>query len=380
VAASPTLDLTRELIARASVTPADAGCQRLIGKRLQALGFELTELRFGEVDNLWACRGHSGPLFVFAGHTDVVPAGPESQWHSAPFVPTVAGDYLYGRGSADMKGSLAAMVVACEQFLAANPEPEGRIGFLLTSDEEGPATEGTVKVMEYLSGLGIDIDWCLVGEPSSSERLGDVIRNGRRGSLGARLTVRGIQGHVAYPQLVSNPIHNAIPALAELAGTEWDRGNTHFPATSFQVTNIHAGTGATNVVPGELELLFNFRFSTESTAERLQRRCTDILDRHGLDYRIEWTLHGEPFLTQPGTLTKAATAAVRAVCGVEPELSTGGGTSDGRFIAPYGAEVIELGPVNATIHKVDECVNIADLDLLARVYCRILQDLLEPAR
>ncbi len=373
---SETLQLAKALIARRSVTPEDAGCQALMIERLQAIGFHVERLRFGEVDNFWARRGDAEPLYAFAGHTDVVPSGEESNWKYPPFEPTIAGGLLYGRGAADMKGSLAAMVTACERFIAEHPDHTGSIGFLITSDEEGPAVNGTVKVVEHLEARGEKITGCLVGEPSSTAHIGDVIKNGRRGSLGGKLTVRGVQGHVAYPHLASNPIHLAAPALAELAAAQWDTGNEFFPATTFQISNINAGTGATNVIPGELSVWFNFRFSTEVTPEELQRQVEAILDRHGLDYELKWELSGLPFLTPSGELVDAAVKAVRAVTGRTPELSTAGGTSDGRFIAPTGAQVLELGPLNATIHKVDECVSVADLDLLSQMYEHILQELL----
>ncbi len=373
---SETLDLARQLIARRSVTPEDAGCQEIMIQRLEAIGFHVERLRFGEVDNFWARRGEQGPLYAFAGHTDVVPTGPETNWKYPPFEPTVVDGMLYGRGAADMKGSLAAMVTACERFVAAHPDHKGSIGFLITSDEEGPAVDGTVKVVQHLEARGEKMTGCLVGEPTSTARVGDVIKNGRRGSLGGILRVRGVQGHVAYPQLAQNPIHLAAPALAELVAASWDQGNAFFPATTFQITNIHAGTGATNVIPGELEVWFNFRFSTEVTAEQLERRVEAILDRHGLDYGLDWTLSGQPFLTPRGELVDAACAAVEAVTGQTPALSTTGGTSDGRFIAPTGAQVLELGPLNATIHKVDECVSAEDLDLLSQMYEGILQRLL----
>ena len=371
-----TLALTCELIRRQSVTPEDAGCQALMMERLQQLGFTCTRLRFGEVENFWAVRGESGPLLVFAGHTDVVPTGPESGWDSPPFEPTLRDGMLYGRGAADMKGSLAAMLVACEDFVARNPEHSGRIGFLITADEEGPAHNGTVKVIEHLQQQGEHIDWCLVGEPSSSARLGDVVKNGRRGSLGAVLTVRGVQGHIAYPQLADNPIHRALPALHALTCQVWDQGNAYFPATSLQISNIASGTGATNVIPGELQVVFNFRFSTEVTAHDLQRRTENLLRAHKLDYSIDWHLSGEPFLTPAGNLVQAVVDSIRDVTGLETELSTAGGTSDGRFIAPTGAQVVELGPVNATIHKRNECVIAADLPQLARLYLGVLERLL----
>ncbi len=373
---SATLDLAKKLIACPSVTPDDAGCHDLMIQRLQAIGFTVEPLPFGEVNNFWARRGDTAPLFVFAGHSDVVPPGPASAWATPPFEPTIRNGLLYGRGAADMKGSLAAMVVACEAFIAHHPDHRGSIGFLITSDEEGPSINGTVKVVEHLSAHNIRIDACLVGEPTSTARVGDVIKNGRRGSLGGRLIVKGVQGHVAYPHLAVNPIHRAAPALAELAGIEWDRGNEFFPATSFQISNIKGGTGATNVIPGEVEVIFNFRYSTETTHEQLKQRMTAILDKHNLDYDLEWSLSGKPFLTAKGTLVDAVSRAILGVTGLTTELSTSGGTSDGRFIAPTGAQVVELGPVNATIHKVNECVAVADLDLLTDIYRRILENLL----
>jgi len=345
-------------------------------ERLTALGFRCESLRFGEVDNFWAERGETGPILVFAGHTDVVPPGPLEQWHNPPFEPTVVDGVLYGRGAADMKGSLAAMLVACEEFVAEHPGHPGRIGFLITSDEEGEAVNGTVKVIEHLGKQDRAIDWCLVGEPSSSEQLGDVIKNGRRGSLGAVLTVRGVQGHIAYPQLADNPIHRALPALAALTAEVWDQGNAFFPATSLQISNINAGTGATNVIPGNLQVQFNFRFSTEVTEAELRRRTEDILDRHELDYELKWNLSGLPFLTPGGALVEATVASIAEITGLAPELSTAGGTSDGRFIAPTGAQVIELGPVNATIHKLNERVLAADLPRLAAIYRGLLERLL----
>lgn len=373
---SPTLQLACELIERPSVTPEDAGCQQQMMARLAAIGFDCQSLRFGEVDNFWAVRGSSGPLLCFAGHTDVVPTGPEPQWQTPPFKATISEGMLRGRGAADMKGSLAAMVTACERFVAAHPNHSGRIAFLITSDEEGPAADGTVKVVQWLEDQGSKIDWCVVGEPSSTEQVGDVIKNGRRGSLGAVLTARGIQGHVAYPHLARNPIHEVAPALAELASEQWDEGNDFFPATSFQISNINGGTGATNVIPGEVEVVFNFRFSTEVTAEQLQTRCEAILQRHKLDYNIAWHLSGQPFLTSEGPLVEAAQKAISDTTGRATQLSTAGGTSDGRFIAPTGAQVVELGPVNATIHKVDECVKADDLDTLSSMYEGILRELL----
>jgi succinyl-diaminopimelate desuccinylase len=371
-----TLELACELMRRPSVTPDDAGCQSLIADYLTPLGFHCEHLRFGEVDNLWAERGQDGPILVFAGHTDVVPTGPESDWKTAPFEPTVIDGTLFGRGAADMKGSLAAMLVACERFTTEHPSHPGRIGFLITSDEEGPAVDGTVKVIEWLQGQDKPIDWCLVGEPSSEEQLGDVIKNGRRGSLGAVLKIRGVQGHIAYPQLADNPIHRALPALAELIDQTWDTGNEFFPPTSFQLSNINSGTGATNVIPGEMVIQCNFRFSTAVTADQLRQRTEAILDTHGLDYSMQWNLSGEPFLTSAGALLDAAVGSIEDCLGRKTRLSTAGGTSDGRFIAPSGAQVLELGPVNATIHKVDEAVRCDDLETLSLVYQRIIERLL----
>ncbi len=373
---SETLKLAKDLIARRSVTPEDAGCQELMIARLEAIGFSVEHLRFGEVENFWARRGTDEPLYAFAGHTDVVPTGPESNWKYPPFEPAIDNGMLYGRGAADMKGSLAAMITACERFIKVHPDHGGSIGFLITSDEEGPAINGTVKVVEHLEARGEKMTGCLVGEPSSTARVGDVIKNGRRGSLGGKLKVRGVQGHVAYPHLAKNPIHLTAPALAELAGAQWDAGNDFFPATTFQISNINGGTGATNVIPGELEVWFNFRFSTEVTPEELQQQVEAILDRHGLDYDLKWELSGMPFLTASGELVNAAVKAVQTITGKTPQLSTAGGTSDGRFIAPTGAQVLELGPLNATIHKVDECVSVADLDLLSQMYEHILRELL----
>ncbi|HEY7886485.1 MAG TPA: succinyl-diaminopimelate desuccinylase [Cellvibrionaceae bacterium] len=373
---SDTLKLASDLISKRSVTPIDAGCQALMMARLAQLGFNTQTLRFGEVDNFWAVRGDSGPLLVFAGHTDVVPTGPESQWQNPPFAPRIIDGMLHGRGAADMKGSLAAMIVACERFVSEHPDHKGRIGFLITSDEEGPAVNGTVKVVEWLTQQGEHIDWCIVGEPSSTREVGDVIKNGRRGSLGAELTIKGVQGHVAYPHLAKNPIHLLAPALTELANTEWDQGNEFFPATSFQVSNISGGTGATNVIPGEVKVICNFRFSTEQTDAGLRERTRAILDSHQLDYDIQWKLSGQPFLTERGALVEAAIEAIRTVTGRQAELSTSGGTSDGRFIAPTGAQVVELGPINATIHKVDECISADDLDTLTAIYLATLKRLL----
>ena len=378
----PTLRLLEGLISRRSLTPDDAGCQALIAERLAALGFDCCHLPFGPADglvsNLWAVRsgGREGPTLVLAGHTDVVPTGPLEQWSSDPFVPTHADGQLYGRGAADMKCSLAAMVVAVEEFVAAHPDHAGRIAFLLTSDEEGPSVDGTVKVCDWLAARGERLDACIVGEPTSVERLGDMVKNGRRGSLSGRLTVQGIQGHIAYPDLARNPIHQALPALAELAALRWDEGNDHFPPTSWQVSNAHAGTGATNVIPGSFVLDFNFRFSTESTPEGLQARLEEVLRRHGLEFNIRWTLGGQPFLTRPGRLLGALSGAIREVTGLETELSTTGGTSDGRFIARICPEVVEFGPINASIHKIDEHTAVADLGPLKKIYRRTLEGLL----
>ena len=373
---SATLDLAINLIARPSVTPEDAGCQDLMMERLAKLGFRNEPMRFAEVDNFWARRGTSGPVFCFAGHTDVVPAGPLDKWDSGPFEPEVRDGKLYGRGAADMKGSLAAMLTATERFVASHPNHKGSIAYLITSDEEGPAKNGTVKVVDTLEARNEKIDWCLVGEPSSTLHVGDVVKNGRRGSLGCQLSVRGVQGHVAYPHLARNPVHQLAPALAELAETQWDQGNEFFPKTTFQVSNIHAGTGATNVIPGVCQVTFNFRFSTETTQEALRERVETLLDRHGLEYDIEWDLSGLPFLTPRGELVAAAQIAIKNVAGIDTELSTAGGTSDGRFIAPTGAQVLELGPLNATIHQVNECVSVGDLDQLSSMYEAILHNLL----
>ena len=375
---SAVFDLTCELISRRSVTPDDGGCQALLGDRLAAAGFKVEHLRFGEVDNLWATHGSGGPLLVFLGHTDVVPTGPVESWRSDPFVPVVRDGRLYGRGAADMKGSVAAMTVALEAFVAKHPHHHGRVGLLLTSDEEGPSNlDGVRRVAEHFRKTGERIDWCVVGEPSSKEQLGDLIRVGRRGSLSGTLVVRGIQGHVAYPEKANNPIHAFAPALVELAAERWDEGNQDFPPTSFQVSNLNAGTGANNVIPGALTALINFRYSTASSAQDLRTRTEAVLDRHGLDWQIEWSLSGEPFLTPPGGAVREAVVAVcRELCGIKPEESTGGGTSDGRFIAPLGAEVVELGPVNATIHKVDECVAVADLEKLPSLYKAVCERLL----
>ena len=373
---SATLDLAIELISRPSVTPADEGCQALMMDRLGKLGFNNESMRFEDVDNFWSRRGSAGPVFCFAGHTDVVPSGPADEWNSEPFTPEIRDGLLYGRGAADMKGSLAAMLTATERFVTRHPAHRGSIAFLITSDEEGPAKNGTVRVVQALEARQEKIDWCLVGEPSSTRHVGDVVKNGRRGSLGCVLTVRGIQGHVAYPHLARNPVHQLAPVLAELAATEWDQGNEFFPGTTFQVSNIHAGTGATNVIPGICELTFNFRFSTETTHESLRQRVEGLLEKRGLDYTLDWNLSGLPFLTPRGELVAAAQQAIRKVAGFETELSTAGGTSDGRFIAPTGTQVLELGPLNATIHQVNECVSVADLDRLSSMYEQILENLL----
>lgn len=373
---SATLQLAIDLIAQPSVTPDDCDCQNLMIERLEAIGFKAEKLRFGEVDNFWARRGSEGPVLAFAGHTDVVPTGPIERWEHHPFEPRIEDGMLCGRGAADMKGSLAAMVTACERFVAAHPDHRGSIAFLITSDEEGPAVNGTIKVVEHLEARNEKITWCIVGEPSSTNAVGDVVKNGRRGSLGAKLKVKGIQGHVAYPHLARNPIHQVAPVLAALAGEHWDNGNEFFPPTSFQISNINSGTGATNVIPGEVDVMFNFRFSTENTAESLKEKTHRILDSFGLEYDIDWTLFGQPFLTGRGDLVNATVAAIRDVVGVETELSTSGGTSDGRFIAPTGAQVVELGPVNATIHKLNERIKADDLDVLSSIYESILKNLL----
>lgn len=373
---SRTISLAMDLIRRASVTPDDKGCQELMIRHLEPLGFKVERLRFGEVDNIWLRKGTEAPVLAFAGHTDVVPTGPETHWNNPPFEPSVIDDMLHGRGAADMKGSLAAMVTACEDFLAEHPDHRGSIAFLITSDEEGPAKNGTVKVIEHLEARNEKIDWCLVGEPSSTEQVGDVVKNGRRGSMHGLLTIRGIQGHVAYPHLAKNPVHEVALAIADLTGEQWDRGNEFFPPTSFQIWQIHAGTGATNVIPGECQVNFNFRFSPEVTDQHLQQRVMEILDSHKLDYDIEWQVSGQPFLTRPDQLVDACQKVIKAETGIDTRLSTSGGTSDGRFIAPTGARVVELGPVNATIHKVNECVRAEDLDTLHRIYLGILARLL----
>jgi len=371
-----TLQLARELIARRSVTPEDGGCQEFLAARLARVGFALEPVRRGEVTNLWARRGDARPLLCFVGHTDVVPTGPIEKWASDPFVPTERSGKLFGRGAADMKTSIAAFVVAVEQFVAKHPSHKGSIALLITSDEEGPAVDGTSKVVELLKSRGEGIDYCLVGEPTCVSRLGDTIKNGRRGSLSGTLRVRGVQGHVAYPHLAKNPVHLAAPALTELAATEWDRGNEHFPSTTWQISNIHGGTGAANVIPGEVEILFNFRFSTASSPEGLKRRVRSILDGHGLDYELEWSLSGSPYLTPRGTLVETLSAAIRDVTGATPEVSTTGGTSDGRFVAELCPEVVEFGPVNASIHKLDEHVDVSAIESLREIYQGLLKRLL----
>jgi len=373
---SATFDLACDLISRPSVTPDDMGCQEVMIQRLEAIGFTIERLRFDDVDNFWARRGTTAPVFAFAGHTDVVPTGPKDQWHSDPFKPEVRDGLLYGRGAADMKGSLAAMVTACERFVPEHSDHQGSIAFLITSDEEGPSINGTVKVVEHLEARGEKIDWCLVGEPTSTDQVGDIIKNGRRGSLGCQLTVHGVQGHIAYPHMAQNPIHLFAPALTELSNIEWDQGNDYFPATSFQVSNINGGTGATNVIPGDLHVIFNFRFSTEVTEQQLRDGVEAILDKHQLNYTINWTLSGNPFLTPPGALVNATVDAIKDATGIDAVLSTSGGTSDGRFIAPTGSQVIELGPRNDTIHKINECVNAKDLDKLSAIYESVLVKLL----
>jgi succinyl-diaminopimelate desuccinylase len=373
---NPTLALARELIARPSVTPKDAGCIDLIAARLRPLGFAIERIDCNEVTNLWARRGTAAPVVCLAGHTDVVPPGPLAQWTSDPFIPTERDGRLYGRGAADMKSSLAAFVTAVESFVAAHPRHQGSIALLLTSDEEGPSVDGTVRVVERLRARGERIEYCVVGEPTSVAALGDMIKNGRRGSLTGRLVVRGVQGHVAYPHLARNPVHLVAPALAELAAIRWDAGNAHFPETTWQVSNIRAGTGAANVIPGEVEVLFNFRFSTESTPEGLQQRLRSVLDRHELEYDVDWTLGAKPFLTRRGKLVAAMQDAIRTAAGIEPEITTTGGTSDGRFIAEICPEVVEFGPVNASIHKLDEHVEVATLEPLMRVYRGVLERLL----
>ena len=373
---SATVQLTEALIARQSVSPTDGGCQALMIERLTAAGFNVESLRFGPVDNFWAKRGSGAPVFCFAGHTDVVPSGPLDEWRSDPFEPVIRDGVLYGRGAADMKSGLAAMLTATEEFIGKYPDHRGTIAFLITSDEEGPSVDGTRRVVEVLREREESIDWCLVGEPSSENTLGDTIKIGRRGSLSGRLTVHGIQGHIAYPQLADNPVHALAPALAELAARVWDNGNEHFQPTTFQVSNISAGTGAPNVIPGELRARFNLRFSTEQTVDSLKQTVEEILQRHRVKYSLEWFISGQPFLTIPGALSQAAARAVQEQLQINPKLTTGGGTSDGRFIAPMGAQVIELGVINESIHKVNECVRVADIDGLHRIYLRTLELLL----
>lgn len=373
---SETIKLACDLIKLKSVTPEDAGCQKLMINRLESAGFKTQNLPYDDVKNFWAVHGEKGPTLCFAGHTDVVPAGDENFWSHPPFQPTLDGDFLYGRGAADMKGSLAAMITATERFISAYPEHKGRVAFLITSDEEGPALNGIVKAVEYLKSQNEIPEWCLIGEPSSSVITGDIIKNGRRGSLNGELTVRGIQGHVAYPQTADNPIHKISPALDDLAKEHWDDGNSFFPATTFQISNINAGTGATNVIPGEAKVVFNFRFSTEITEDEIKNRTEKILQKNHVDYEIKWILSGKPFITEEGELINAAKESIFEVAGLKTQLSTAGGTSDGRFIAPYGSQVLELGPVNATIHKIDECANIKELDCLSYIYQRVLEKLL----
>lgn len=372
-----TLALTKQLIAEASVTPDDKNCQTILAERLRAAGFDIEPLHFGDTKNFWARKGTAAPLVCFAGHTDVVPSGPEEHWTSPPFVPTERDGKLYGRGTADMKTSIAAFVTACERFIADCPDHAGSLALLITSDEEGDAHDGTTRVVDVLAGRGETIDYCIVGEPTAVDTLGDTIKNGRRGSLSGNLTVKGKQGHIAYPHLAVNPIHTFAPALAELAASEWDKGNAYFPPTGFQISNIKGGTGATNVIPGELNVRFNFRFSTESSAESLKERVHAILDKHGVEYDLQWSLSGQPFLTEAGRLTEVAQEACAEVCGVRAELSTSGGTSDGRFIKAIAAELIELGPVNASIHQIDEHIETAAVAQLSAIYegilCRLLK-------
>ena len=373
---SATLELAKSLISKASVTPDDNGCQALMIERLEKIGFTIYPLKFGDVDNFWAVHGNNGPIFSFAGHTDVVPAGDDDAWESNPFEPTIKNGMLYGRGAADMKGSLASMVVATENFIEKNPNHNGIIAFLITSDEEGVAINGTAKVMDFLKDNNQKIDFCLVGEPSSTAILGDVIKNGRRGSLNACLRVKGKQGHIAYPQLADNPIHLVTPALNQLCDEQWDNGNDYFPATSFQISNIHSGDKVTNVIPGEVEVMFNFRYSTETTKEELQKRVNDILDSHKLNYFVEWSHSGYPFLTPKGELVSACVDAIEKIKAIKPELSTSGGTSDGRFIAQEGTQVVELGPNNSTIHQVNESVSVQDLEDLSKIYSQVLTNIL----
>lgn len=373
-----TLELAQTLIARRSLTPDDDGCQQILIDRLEKLGFHIEKMRFGIVDNLWARRGNAAPVLCFAGHTDVVPTGPLEQWNSDPFIPTIRDGRLYGRGAADMKSSLAAFITAIEAFVARHAQHQGSIALLITSDEEGVAIHGTAKVVETLKARGELLDYCIVGEPTCTDKLGDTVKNGRRGSLSGNLTIKGIQGHIAYPHLAKNPIHLVAPAIAELANTEWDQGNEFFPPTTWHISNINAGTGATNVIPGTLNLIFNFRFSTASTVESLTARVHEILDKHGLDYELQWELSGKPYLTPKAELAGAINAAITQVTTVEPQLSTSGGTSDGRFIADICSQVIEFGPCNATIHKLNEYVEIGDLEQLSQIYLLTLENLLPP--
>jgi succinyl-diaminopimelate desuccinylase len=373
---SQTLDLTKDLMSRPSVTPADEGCQAVMRARLEAAGFQIEPLRYGSVENFWATRGSEGPVFCFAGHTDVVPTGPLEEWKTNPFVPSVRDGVLYGRGAADMKSGLAAMVTACEAFVAAHPNHKGSIAFLITSDEEGPSVDGTKRVVETLAARKQRIDYCVVGEPSSEKAIGDTIKVGRRGSFSGRLTVHGVQGHVAYPHLAENPVHTFAPALAELTTRVWDEGTEHFQPTTFQISNFNAGTGAPNVIPGELKARFNLRYSPVQTQARLKETVEGILKKHGVRYTIEWYVSGEPFYTAPGALSDAVGAAIVEVTGSKPKISTGGGTSDGRFIAPLGAQVVELGVVNATIHKVNESVRVEEIDKLHQIYFNVLRNLL----
>ena len=373
---SQTLELTQNLMARRSVTPADEGCQDVMIGRLEALGFRIERLRYGNVENFWARRGSDGPLFCFAGHTDVVPTGPLEEWRTDPFVPSIRDGVLFGRGAADMKSGLAAMITATEEFVASHPQHKGSIAYLITSDEEGPSVDGTKRVVETLSSRNERIDWCVVGEPSSEQLMGDTIKVGRRGSFSGRLTVHGVQGHVAYPHLAENPVHTLAPALAELTSREWDQGTEYFQPTTFQVSNLNAGTGAPNVIPGELKARFNLRYSPVQTQEGLKEVVESILRKHKVRFSIEWYVSGEPFYTPPGRLSEAVGAAVQDAVGLRPKLSTGGGTSDGRFIAPLGAQVVELGVVNTTIHKVNECVRIEEIDALHRMYFNVLRNLL----
>ena len=373
---SQTLELAKSLINRPSVTPYDKGCQAIMIDRLEKIGFKIHPLKFGDVDNFWATHGNTGPIFSFAGHTDVVPAGDDGAWKTPPFEPTVKDGLLFGRGAADMKGGLASMLVATENFIEKNPNHKGTLAFLITSDEEGVAVNGTVKVMDYLKSLDQKIDYCLLGEPSSTSVLGDVIKNGRRGSLNGLLTIKGKQGHIAYPHLAENPNHLMTSVLNDLCQQQWDNGNDYFPATSFQISNIHSGSRVTNVIPGEVEIMFNFRYSTETTKEELQKKVNDILDSHKLNYSIDWSHSGYPFLTPQGVLVSACIDAIEKIKSIKPELSTSGGTSDGRFIAQEGTQVVELGPINATIHQINESVLVQDLDDLTKIYSQILTNLL----